>query len=159
FQSAGESGRVSRDFAGVGAGCLFAGLTGSFPVDSSPPNTALVHESGGRSQLASLIAVITVAALVLIFGNWLSYVPHAALAGVLVFIATRIFDVAKMQRILRYGGWEIVLVVVCAALVVALPIQTGMVLSIVLSLLHSVYAVARPLCTELVREPGTTIWW
>jgi sulfate permease, SulP family len=34
-----------------------------------------------------------------------------------------------------------------------------MLASIVLSLLHSVYTVARPLCQELARAPGTTVWW
>ena len=32
-------------------------------------------------------------------------------------------------------------------------------MSIVLSLLHSIYIIARPYCTELARVPGTTIWW
>src|SRR5262249_37854308 len=49
----GEPDDAARDFAGVGAGSVLAGLIGSFPVDSSPPSTAIVEESGGRSQLAS----------------------------------------------------------------------------------------------------------
>ena len=32
-------------------------------------------------------------------------------------------------------------------------------MSIVLSLLHSIYIIARPHRTELARVPGTTIWW
>ncbi|MGB0094606.1 MAG: SulP family inorganic anion transporter, partial [Solirubrobacteraceae bacterium] len=31
---------VGRDFLGVGAGSLVAGLVGAFPVDASPPRTA-----------------------------------------------------------------------------------------------------------------------
>jgi sulfate permease, SulP family len=34
-----------------------------------------------------------------------------------------------------------------------------MLISIVLSLLHSFTIIARPLCTELLRVPGTTVWW
>jgi sulfate permease, SulP family len=41
---------VSRDFAGVGAGSIVTGLIGSFAVDASPPSTAIVVESGGRSR-------------------------------------------------------------------------------------------------------------
>ncbi len=44
-------------------------------------------------------------------------------------------------------------------LVTALPIETGVSMSIVLSLLHSIYIIARPHCGELARVPGTTIWW
>ena len=36
-----------------------------------------------------------------------------------------------------------------------LPIETDVTMSIVLSLLHSIYIIARPYCTELARVPGT----
>src|SRR6202007_1829795 len=47
-----EAPDVDRDFIGVGAGNLFTGLIGAFPVDASPPRAAIVAESGGRSPTA-----------------------------------------------------------------------------------------------------------
>ena len=155
----GELAPVSPNFAGIGAGCLLSGLFGAFAVNASPPRTAAVVEAGGRSQLASLIAAGCIAVLVLFGGALVGYVPQAALAGVLIAIAIRIFRLREMARILRQGGSEILLVVASAALVIALPIETGMLCSIALSLLQSFYAVARPLCVELARAPGTTVWW
>ena len=64
-----------------------------------------------------------------------------------------------MIRIERQSGREILLVAASGALVVALPIETGMLLAIVLSFVHSLYAVARPYCAELARVPGSTVWW
>ena len=49
---AGQPPDVNRDFIGVGAGSILAGLFGAFPVDASPPRTGIVCETGGRSQLA-----------------------------------------------------------------------------------------------------------
>jgi MFS superfamily sulfate permease-like transporter len=85
--------------------------------------------------------------------------PVAALSGVLIFIAIRIVRVATMRQIYRRGGYEILLVAASAALVVVLPIQTGVTLSILLSLTHSVYIIARPDCAVLSRVSGTTVWW
>lgn len=150
---------VSGDFAGIGAGCILAALFGAFAVNSSPPRTAVVHESGGRSQLSGLFAIAIVSAIVLVASSAFAFVPEAALSGVLVFIAMRIFRVATMRQIYRKGEWEILIVVASAALVVLLPIETGVTLSIVLSLLHGVYIIARPDIAELSRIPGTTIWW
>jgi SulP family sulfate permease len=150
---------VSRDFAGVGAGCILAAVFGAFAVNASPPRTAAVHESGGRSQLSGLFAIAIVAAIVLVAARAFTYVPEAALSGVLVFVAMRIFRVAIMRQIYRKGEWEILVVAGSAALVVFLPIETGVTMSVVLSLLHSVYVIARPDITELARVPGTTIWW
>jgi MFS superfamily sulfate permease-like transporter len=150
---------VSRDFTGVGAGNLLAGVTGAFPVDASPPNTAVVAEAGGRSQAAALIAVAAVLLLATFAGAAGTYVPTAALDAVLVYIAIRIFRLGDMIRIARKADGEILLVAVSAALVVLLPIERGVGLAILLSLLHSVYLMARPVSTSLVRLPGTTIWW
>ena len=150
---------ASRDFAGVGAGSIVAGLTGSFPVDASPPSTAIVVESGGRSQIASITAVALMIVLFLLAAGLLSYVPHAALSGILFYIAIKIFRLNEMIRIYRRGGSEILLVAASCGLVVALPIETGMLLAIVLSFVHSLYIVARPYCAELARVPGSSVWW
>ncbi len=150
---------VSRDFAAVGIGSMLAALVGAFAVDSIPPRTAVVHESGGRSQLAGLLAIAIVAAIALIAAGAFAVLPVAALSGVLVFIGMRIFRVATMREIYRRGGYEILLVAASAALVVFLPIQTGVTMSILLSLAHSIYIIARPDCAILSRVPGTTVWW
>jgi sulfate permease, SulP family len=150
---------VSRDFAGVGAGSVLAGLIGSFAVDSSPPSTAIIRDSGGRSQIASLAAVALMIALAVLAAGLMAYVPRAALSGILVYIAIKIFRVGEMIRIYRRGGREILLVAVSGGLVVVLPIESGMLLAIVLSFVHSLYIVARPYCIELARVPGTTVWW
>lgn len=155
----GESENVSRDFAGVGAGSILAGLIGAFAVDASPPSTAIVRESGGRSQIASLTAVGLMIALVAFAAKLTAYLPHAVLSGILVYIALRIFRLGEMIRIYRRGDREILLVIASGGLVVALPIDTGMLLAIVLSFIHSLYIVARPRCVELARMPGTTVWW
>jgi sulfate permease, SulP family len=150
---------VNRDFAALGAGSVLAAVLGAFAVNASPPRTAVVEESGGRSQLSSLLAIAIVAATVLLAATAFAFVPEAALGGVLLFIGVRIFRVATMRQIYRRGGWEILLVLASAALVVLLPIQTGITMSIVLSLLHGMYIIARPDCAVLSRVPGTTVWW
>jgi SulP family sulfate permease len=155
---AGNSENVSRDFAGVGAGCMFAGLIGAFVVDASPPRTAVVAESGGRSQIASIVGVAVIAAVLLLAAGALAFVPHAALAGVLVFIGLRIVRVRDIARIYRHGSYEFLLLVASAMLVVLLPIETGMLLAVVLSLLHSLYIFSRPPSGPLLRVPGTTLW-
>src|SRR4029077_4202594 len=114
---------VSRDFAGVGAGSIVAGLVVSLSVYASPPSTAIVVQSGGRSQIASITAVALMIGLFLLAAGLIAYVPHAALSGILVYIALKIFRLAEMIRIYRQGGWEILLVAASGALVVALPIE------------------------------------
>lgn len=159
FRSSKGIVNVSRDVAVTGLGSIAAGLFGAFPVDASPPRTAIVASARASSQLAGITAV-ALTALVLAFGARLfTFVPQAALAGILVYIATQIFSLKEMRRILRESRPEILLVALSATLVIALPINDGMILSIVLSLFYGVYVMLRPPCTVLVHVPGTTIWW
>jgi MFS superfamily sulfate permease-like transporter len=97
---------VNRDFLGVGAGNLFAALFGSFPVNASPPRTAVIVESGSTSQLGALAAAAIVLVLVLWGGALLAHVPEAALAGVLLFVALRIFRAATMVRVAQQAPVE-----------------------------------------------------
>jgi SulP family sulfate permease len=150
---------VSSDVAATGIGSLLAGIVGAFPVDASPPRTAIVASAGARSQLAGIIALLGVALFALLGGGVAGFVPQAALAGTLIYIASEIFRVDEMRRIARESRLEIVLVVLSAVLVVALRINVGMMLSILLSLFYGVYVMLRPPSVELVHVPGTTIWW
>ena len=111
------------------------------------------------AQVCSLLAAAIIAAIVLLAGGAFAFVPQAALSGVLVYIALRIVRMATMLQIYRRGGNEILLVVASAALVVIMPIQTGVAMSIGLSLLNSLFIVARPDSAVLARVPGTTVWW
>ena len=150
---------VSRDFGGIGAGNLLAGLIGAFPVNGSPACTAVVKEAGGHTQIAGIVAAALAILLALYGGPLLAIIPQAALGGLLISVAIRIFLLHEMARIARYGGNEILLAIASALLVILLPIQNGMLAAIVLSLVHSFTIIARPHCTELLRVPGTTIWW
>jgi SulP family sulfate permease len=69
---------VDRDFVGVGVGSIFSGLIGGFPVNASPPRTAIVAETGGKSQLAILVAAGIILGLLAFGGSLLRHVPQAA---------------------------------------------------------------------------------
>lgn len=150
---------VNRDFIGVGAGSLLSGFIGAFPVNSSPPRTAISVETGGRSQLAGLLAAAIVLVLVLFGTELLKNVPHAALAGILFFVATRILRWQTFMATLRQAPTEFLLIFTTALAIVALPIEIGVAIGIGLSLLHGVWTITQARAIELEHLPGTSIWW
>jgi SulP family sulfate permease len=150
---------VDRDFLGVGAGSILAGLFGAFPVDASPPRTGIVCETGGRSQLSSLFAAAIVLALLAFGAALLKHVPEAALGGVLLFVALRIIRIGQIVKIYRASLGEFLLIVATAAAIVVLPIEQGVAIGIILSLLHGIWSTTRARLVVFERVPGTTIWW
>jgi len=155
----GETPDVDRDFIGLGAGSALAGLFGAFPVNASPPRTAIVAETGGRSQIAGLIACAVVVGVAIYGAELLAHVPETALAGVLLFVAGRIFRVPEMLDIRGKTKAEFGLVVVTMLAVVILPVQTGVALAIMLSLAHGMWTTTRTRLIEFDRLPGTSVWW
>ncbi|WP_294536881.1 SulP family inorganic anion transporter [uncultured Rhodoblastus sp.] len=155
----GEAPDIDRDFVGLGAGSVLSGLIGGFPVNASPPSTAIVVENGGSSQISSLAAAVAVA-LVAVFGEgFLRHTPEAALAAILFYVAGRIFRVADMRDIWEKSRPEFLLVVVTLFAVVLLPVQTGVGLAIILSLIHGVWTTTQTDLQAFERLPGETVWW
>lgn len=154
-----EEADVNRDFVGVGAAGIAAGLFGAFPVNASPPRSALVTEAGGRSQWASLFAGAAVLLLLLFGERLLARTPVAALAGVLLFIAVRLVHVTDLRAMLRRAPEEFALALATLVLIVALPIQTGVAAGIFMSLAYGVFTNARARLVPFEHVPGTSIWW
>jgi sulfate permease, SulP family len=150
---------VDRDFVGVGAGSILAGLFGAFPVDASPPRTGIVSETGGRSQLSGLFAAALLLALLAFGATLLQHVPDAALGGVLLFVALRIIRLKQIVAIYRQSSGEFLLIVATAAAIIVLPIEQGVAIGISLSLLHGIWSSTRAQLVVYERVPGTTIWW
>lgn len=150
---------VNGDFIGVGTGSILAGLIGAFPVNASPPRTAVVSETGGRSQIAGLVAVAIVIALLAFGTSLLHRIPNAALGGVLLFVALRIIRFRQIATIGRQSFGEFLLILVTAAAIIVLPIEQGVGLGIALSLLHGIWSTTRARVRPFERVPGTSIWW
>jgi sulfate permease, SulP family len=150
---------VNRDFVGVGIGSIFSGVIGAFPVDASPPRTAVVSETGGRSQIAGLAAVAIVVVLLAFGTSLLHRIPNAALGGVLLFVALRIIRLGQIIAICRQSFGEFLLILVTAAGIILLPIEQGVGIGIGLSLLHGIWTTTRARVQRFERVPGTSIWW
>ena len=150
---------VDRDFLGAGAGSVIAGLFGAFPVNASPPRTGIVAETGGRSQVAGLVAAGLVVLLLAFGAALLRHVPEAALGGVLLFVALRIIRFRQIVSIYRASFGEFMLIMATAAAIIVLPIEQGVGLGVLLSLLHGIWSITQTRLVRFERVPGSTIWW
>jgi sulfate permease, SulP family len=148
---------VGRDFLGVGVGSVAAGLVGAFAVNASPPRTAAVAGSRGRTQAAGLGAAAALALLVPAAGV-LRDVPLAALAGILVYVATRIVRVGDLVAIARFDRLELGLALVTLLAVAFVGVEQGLALAVGLAILDRTRRTARPQLHVLGRIPGTTSW-
>jgi sulfate permease, SulP family len=148
---------VNRDFVGVGAGSILAGLSGAFAANASPARTGAVASAGGRTQLAGLAAAGGVV-LVVPAATLLTDVPVATLAAILIFVATRLFHVGQLASVFRFDRWEFGLAIVTLLAVAFVGVEQGIGVAVGLAILDRTRRSARPRSYLLGRIPGTTSW-
>jgi SulP family sulfate permease len=134
----------SADLVGLSAANAAAALTGTFVVDGSPTQTAMVESSGGQSQLAQVATAIAVAFVLLFLTKPLQYLPRCVLGAIVFVIAVRLIDIRGMRDIRRESPGEFALALFTAAVVVLVGVEQGILLAMVLSLLRVVRHSYRP---------------
>jgi SulP family sulfate permease len=134
----------SADLVGLSAANAVAALSGTFVVDGSPTQTAMVESSGGQSQLAQVATAIVVAFVLLFLTKPLQYLPRCVLGAIVFLIAVRLIDLRGLRDIRRESPGEYALAVFTAAVVVLVGVEPGILLAMVLSLLRIVRHTYRP---------------
>ncbi len=151
-QRHGETVNVNGDLLGLSAANAAAACSGSFVVNGSPTQTAMADAAGARSQLAQL-SFAAVALIVLLFLTGpLQYLPRCVLGALVFTIAMRMIDLHGLRDIRRESRGEYRLALLTALAVVAIGVESGILLAIGLSLLRHVRHSYRPHTGVLVRD-------
>jgi high affinity sulfate transporter 1 len=142
----------NTDLVGLSAANAAAALSGTFVVNGSPTQTAMVESSGGRSQLAHLATAAVVAFVLLFLTGPLHYLPRCVLGAIVFTIAVGLVDVRGLREIRRESPGEFRLALISAAVVVVIGVEQGILLAIVLSLFRHVRHSYRPHTAVLVED-------
>jgi high affinity sulfate transporter 1 len=142
------------DLAGLSAANAAAALSGTFVVNGSPTQTAMMESSGGRSQVAHVATAAVVALVLLFLTHPLQYLPKCVLGAIVFIVAIRLVDLRGMHGIRRESPGEFWLAVITTAVVVIVGVEQGILLAMVLSLLRIVGHSYRPHTAVLVPEEG-----
>ncbi len=142
----------NADIAGLSAANAAAALSGTFVVNGSPTQTAMVESAGGRSQIAQLATSGVVAFVLLFMTGPLQYLPRCVLGAIVFTIAVGLVDLRGLRDIGRESPGELRLALTTAAVVVAVGVEQGILLAMVLSLLRHVRHSYRPHTAVLVED-------
>jgi len=143
----------NRDLLGLCAADAAAGLSGTFVVNGSPTQTAMVETCGGRSQVAHLTTAATVAVVLLFLTEPLRFLPLCVLGAIVFVVAVRLVDISGLRTLRRNSPSEFYLAVVTAAAVVFIGVERGIILALVLSLLQHVRHGYRPHTALIMHDP------
>ena len=146
------------DLAGLSTANALAGLSGTFVVNGSPTQTAMVESAGAQSQMAQLTTAAIVALVLLFLTRPLQYLPRCVLGALVFMIAIRMINVRTLLAIRRESPGEFALALTTAVVVVAWGVEQGIVLAMILSLLRVVHHSYHPHTAVMVPHSDDGAW-
>lgn len=139
----------NQEFIGQGlsnlVGCFFSGYASSGSFNRSGVN----YTAGAKTPLASVFAAVFLALIVLLVAPLASYLPTAAMAGILFLVAWGLIDFHHIATITRTSRSEstILWVTLIGTLI---NLEKGIFLGIILSLIMYLYRTSRPVIHPVV---------
>jgi sulfate permease, SulP family len=144
----------NQELTALGAANFVNGFFQGFPVTGSQSRTTVNDESGGKTQLASLVMAACVAVFLLFLTSWLARLPKVSLAAILIFGGWNLVEFKAMQRIYRYYPGAAAIAALTTLGVLAAGVVAGILLGVILSLLTLINRISHPPDAVLRELPG-----
>lgn len=117
----------------VGAGNVAAGLLGGLPGHMTFVPTMVAHRLGARTTLSPVIRALTLLAIVLGLAQYLEFVPHAALAGMLVVLGWQLIDWRYLARIGRIQREHLVIMATTLSITMLVDLVTAVAVGLIVA--------------------------
>lgn len=123
----------NRELVGQGIANLGSPLFGGMPATAAIARTAVNVRSGAASRLSALVHALVLLAIVLVASTWVSEIPLAALAGVLIATAIQMVRVSSLHALLRSTRGDAITLLVTAAATVLLDLVAAVLIGLVIA--------------------------
>jgi high affinity sulfate transporter 1 len=148
---------ANRELVATGLGNLGGALLGAMPSGGGTSQTAVVRATGGQSQTVSLVGAGVALATMLLLAGLLGYLPHAALAAIVIYYSVGLIQPGEFLAIRRIRRMEFGWALAAALGVLLFGTLQGITVAIVLSLVGLGYQTARPPVHVIGRKRGTDV--
>ncbi len=130
----GRQHNPDAELIGQGVGNILVPFFGGIPATAAIARTALNVRSGGSTPLAAIVHAVFLLVAVLTLAPWLSHVPMAAMAAILIAVAWNMSEVHHVVHLLRTAPRaDIAVFGVCYGLTVVVDMQVAVAAGMVLA--------------------------
>ena len=141
--SVGERHNSNRELFGQGIANLASPLFGGIPATAAIARTAVNVRTGARSRLAAITQSLALLLVILVAAQWVSYIPLAALAGVLLATTVQMVEVSNLRTLLRTTRGDATVLIATALATVVLDLVTAVIIGLVIAGLYALRQIAK----------------
>ena len=142
---------ANQEMIAFGAANILTGLFQGFPVTGADSRTAVNNATGGKTQLAGIIAAVVMLFVLFFLTGPLSYMPNAGLAVVIIVAAFGLIDFTALYDLFCISRRELMLSLGTTFGILMLGALPGVFLSLILTFAWLIYVGSRPHVTILGR--------
>ncbi|MEQ8628548.1 solute carrier family 26 protein [Ekhidna sp.] len=144
----------NQELIGLGAANLIGSLFQSYPVTGGFSRTAVNHQAGANTPLASIVSAVIVALTVIFLTSLFYFLPHAILAAIIMVAVSNLFDLTYAKKLWRESKKEFLVLLFTFLVTLNIGMVIGIVTGIILSILLFLYRAAYPHIARLGRIKG-----
>jgi SulP family sulfate permease len=129
----GSRHKSNVELVGQGMANIASALFGGIPATGAIARTATNVKNGGRTPVAGMVHALTVFAVLLFLGKWVSLVPLAALAAILTVVAYHMSEWRAFITLLRAPKSDVAVLLVTFLLTLLVDLTVAVQIGIVLA--------------------------
>jgi SulP family sulfate permease len=129
----GRRHRSNMELIAQGIANIASPLFGGIPATGAIARTATNIKNGGLTPFAGIIHAVTVLVIFLFFGNLVSYIPMACLAGILMVVAYNMSELHLFVRLFHGPKSDIIVLLITFLLTVLVDLTVAIEVGIVLA--------------------------
>ena len=139
----GERHDPNRELFGQGVANLVVPFFGGLPATAAIARTAVNVRSGGRSRLAAITQSLTLLVVILVAARWVSFIPLAALAGVLIATVIQMVEISSLRSVMKSTRGDAVVLVSTALATIVFDLVVAVIVGMVIAGLYALRQVAK----------------
>ena len=153
--SVGERHDSNRELFGQGLANVAVPMFGGVPATAAIARTAVNVRTGARSRLAAITQSLALLVVILVASQWVSYIPLAALAGVLIATVIQMIEVSSLRALLHSTRGDAVVLIATAAATIAFDLIAAVLIGLVIAGLYALNQLSKSARVEEERLDAT----
>ncbi|MFI4984198.1 MAG: SulP family inorganic anion transporter [Rickettsiales bacterium] len=124
----------NSELIAIGIGNICSAFFAGIPATGAIARTSTIIHSGAKTPLASTMHALIILISVVFFAHYLSYIPMASLAALLIYVAIRMSHYKQFMRVFQIApASDSFVLFMCFAFTVLIDMTAGVTVGVVLS--------------------------
>ena len=145
----------NREFLGLAAGNLAAGLGQGFPVSGGMSQSLVNESAGAKTPVSGFVAAVIVLLVALFLSELLRNLPQPVLAAIVLFAVTGLLKISTLRHLWKFHRGEFAIAMGAVLGVLGSGLLRGVMIGVIISILILLRRASRPHIAFLGRIPRT----